>query len=159
MILPHRVKFIQKHFFEFSFNEDNEEEAVPDFEKFKTLSSAEQYHLAKIYNWDDGTQVLKWIVESSNCDKGTATRIFWMAEPDYYFDFTDETIDEFEKDVYDLLKIIIERFKKDNFKSSKFGFIPAKEGYKKDWDNAVGIWELPNSLKEGNKGSKPLVFG
>ena len=159
MILPYRVKFIKKHFFEFSFNKETEEEIKPDFEKFETLSSAEQYHLSSIYNWDDGAQVLKWIIESDKCDKGTATLIFWMAEPDYYFDFTDETIEEFEKEVFDLLKKIVGRFKSDNFKTSKFGFVPNKEGYKTEWKNAIGMWELPNSLKEGNKGSKPIVLG
>ena len=159
MILPHRVNFIKKNFFEFSFDEDTEEEIQPDFDKFKSLSAKEQYYLASIYNWDDGAQVLKWIIESAYCDKGTATRIFWMTEPDYYFDYTSETIDEYERETFELLQMIIKRFKEGSFKTSKYKFLPEEEGYQTEWPNATGIWELPDELKKGNKGFKPLVIG
>ena len=158
MILPHRVNFIKKHFYEFSFDE-NDEIVEPDFEKFKTLNSAEQYFLASVYNWDDGAEVLDWIVKSEICDKGTAARIFWTAEPDYYFDYTEDTIDEWGKDVFHLLKNILERFKNDDFISSKWKFNPVEEGYQVDWPSAKGEWELPRDLKEGVKGKKPIVIG
>ncbi len=78
IILPHRIKKIEKNFFEFSFN-DEYEDIIPDKNIFDSLTSAEQYYLASIYNWDDGVIVLKWIIESPICDKGTAMKIFWMA--------------------------------------------------------------------------------
>jgi hypothetical protein len=158
IILPHRVKSIKKHFFEFSFDEDDEE-IEPDFTEFKKLSTTEQYYLASIYNWDDGPKVLQWIIDSEKCDKGTATRIFWMAEPDYFFDFNSETIDKYEKDVFDLLQSIILRFQNGGFKSAKFRFIPKDEGYKTEWENAKGIWGIPEDLKNGNKGSVPIAIG
>lgn len=158
IILPHRVKIIENHFFEFSFGSEDDD-VIPDKEVFNNLSSAEQYYLASIYNWDDGVTVMQWIVESDVCDKGTATRIFWMAEPDYFFDYDANTIDEYEKDVFNLLQLILERFKRKDFKSSKFRFIPENEGYQTNWETAKGIWELPEDLIRGNKGIVPLVFG
>ena len=71
---------------------------------------------------------MDWIIDSPKCDKGTAYLIFWRAEPDYYYDYTAETIEDYQADVWHLLQKIVGRFKKDDFKSSKFEFIPAKGG-------------------------------
>lgn len=104
IVFPQRKKFIIKNFFELSYKEGD---ITPDFELFKTLNSYEQFYLAEIYNWDDGSEVLKWIIESPICDKGTASLIFWSAEPDFYFDYTEQTIDDYEKDTFDLLQLIL----------------------------------------------------
>lgn len=160
IITPKRVKFIRDNFLEFSFqDEKSDEDVIPNFKAFKTLSSAEQYFLASEYNWDDGTIVLDWIIDSPNCDKGTATMIFWLAEPDYYFDFTEETIDECEKDVWNLLQQIIMKMNNGEFTKSKYKFNPTKQGYQTEWKSAKGIWKLPNDLIKGNKGIKPIVIG
>lgn len=160
IISPKRVKFIRDNFFEFSFvDEDSDEEVIPDFEAFQTLSSAEQYFLATEYNWDDGTVVLNWIIDSQICDKGTAIMIFWMADPDYYFDYTEEIIDDWAKDVWKLLQKIIKKIYNGEFTKSTYGFNPTKNGYKTEWESAIGIWKLPNDLKNGNKGMKPIAIG
>jgi hypothetical protein len=161
IIRPHKILLIKKHFIEFSFDDDidNDEETIPDFKKFQTLNSAEQHYLADNYNWDDGTIVLDWIIDSPKCDKGTACLIFWRAEPDYYYDYTAETIQDYQSEIWYLLQKIIKRFKKDDFKSSKFEFIPAKEGYKTDWPIELDIWNFPAELNDGIKGKKPFGFG
>ena len=159
IIFPNRVKLIRKHFFEFSFDSENDEDFIPDFEKFKQLSSAEQYYLASFYNWDDGTTVLNWIIDSPKCDKGTATMIFWMDEQDYFFDFTLETVEEWARDVWKLLQKIISKMNNGEFKSSKFGFSPIKNGYRTDWPSATGLWELPGELTKGTSGIKPIALG
>jgi CRP-like cAMP-binding protein len=48
IILPNRVKLIEKHFFEFSFDSKEGYDPIPNFKIFKKLSSAEQYYLASI---------------------------------------------------------------------------------------------------------------
>ena len=161
IVRPHKILLIKKNFFEFSFNDDidNYEETVPDYEKFTSLNSAEQYYLADIYNWDDGPIVLQWIIDSPKCDKGTACLIFWKAEPDYYYDFTADTIDEYEKDVWSLLQSIVKRFKANDFTKSQFKFVPTEEGYKTDWPTKFDIWKIPTELKIGIKGKKPFRFG
>lgn len=155
----HKMLLIKKHFLEFSLNDENEEGTIPDFKKFTSLNAAEQYYLTDIYNWDDGPIVLQWIIDSPKCDKGTAAKIFWNAEPDYYFDFTAETIDEYEKDVWNLLQSILRRFRANDFSSSQFKFIPSEEGYKTDWSTNFDIWEIPKELKNGINGKKPFRFG
>ncbi len=161
IIRPNKILMIKKNFIEFSFDDDieNDEETIPDFKKFQTLNSAEQYYLADNYNWDDGTIVLDWIINSSKCDKGTACLIFWRAEPDYYYDYTAETIESYQADVWHLLQKIVERFNKNDFKASKFEFIPTKEGYKTDWEIKLDIWKFSTELNNGIKGKKPFGFG
>ena len=158
VILPHRTKLIRKHFFEFSFDSD-EEDPIPDFKVFQGLSAAEQYYLASIYNWDDGAIVLDWIIDSPKCDKGTAIMIFWMAEPDYYFDYTADTVADWAEEVWYLLQKIITKMKAGQFKTSRFPFIPSENGYRTDWESAIGIWELPADLINGSTGRKPLAIG
>lgn len=43
IVRPHKIMMIKKNFIEFSFNENNnnESEITPNYEKFKTLNSAE----------------------------------------------------------------------------------------------------------------------
>ena len=161
MIRPNKILLIKKNFIEFSFveDEDSEEDPIPDFEKFKTLNSAEQYYLADNYNWDDGPIVLDWIIDSPKCDKGTASLIFWRAEPDFYFDYTVETIADYERDVWKLLQKIVTKFKSREFKNSRLKFDPIAEGYKTDWKTELDIWKIPAELKTATDGKKPFGFG
>ncbi len=70
---------------------------MPDFKLFGKLNSTDQYYLAQHYNWDDGIEVLKWIIESRKCDKGTASLIFWASEPDWYFENWGQFAHSFKK--------------------------------------------------------------
>lgn len=160
IVRPHKILLIKKNFIEFSFNEneDGDTGKILDFKKFNTLNSAEQYFLADNYNWDDGTAVLDWIIDSPKCDKGTASLIFWRAEPDFYFDYTAETIENYKRPVWSLLQKIMKKFRKNEFKNSKLKFAPIEEGYKTDWKTELDIWEIPAELKTATKGKKPFVF-
>lgn len=158
IILPWRENFIKRNFIEFSF--DNEDEDfIPDYNLFQSLNSSEQYYLAQFYNWDDGATVLQWIVESSICDKGTALLIFWYSEPDFYLNHNEDTIPDYEKDVFNLLKKIVGRFNKNDFKSSKFRFNPGSKVENIDWNKKYQNWDLPKSLKEEVKGITPISLG
>jgi len=161
IIRPNKISLIKKNFIEFSFDEDDDsdKEIVPNFEIFKTLNSSEQYYLADNYNWDDGTIVLDWIIDSPKCDKGTASLIFWRAEPDFYFNYTSETIVDYEKPVWNLLQKIVKKFKENRFTNNRLKFNPIKEGYKTDWKTELDIWEIPSELKTVTKGKKPFGFG
>jgi hypothetical protein len=148
-----------KNFIGFSFKGLEGEEVIPDFAKFQTLNSAEQYFLAAHYNWDDGPLVLNWIIDSPRCDKGTTSLIFWRAEPDFYFDYTAETIPDYEKPVWNLLQKIVRKFKANEFTASEFKFDPIAEGYQTDLKSELDIWLLPDELRLPTKGIKPFSFG
>lgn len=152
IILPTREQFIQDNFFELSFQDRR-----PDFRKFQSLSSTEQYYLADIYNWDDGVEILNWIIDSDKCDKGTASLIFWRSEPDFYLERTTETIAEYERDVFDLLQKIVSKFNSDSFKRTRLKFDPGSKVDVVDWNKKYDGWGIiPKDLRQPTKGIVPI---
>lgn len=152
LILPARELFIRDHFFEWSF-----EGKQPDMDALKSLSSAEQYYLADIYNWDDGVELLQWIIASERCDKGTASLIFWRAAPDFYISRTSETIPDYEKEVFDLLKAIVSKFNSNALRRSRLKFDPGNRVQDIDWNRNYEEWgKIPSELRFPTKGFIPM---
>lgn len=154
-ILPFRKWFIEEHFIERSFH-PGKMDTLPDMRLFEKLSACEQYYLAQHYNWDDGAAVLHWIIDSPKCDAGTASLIFWSAAPGFYFEYNEQTIHPSEKEVLLLLKKIIARFERDDFKTWRLGYDPAVAVSEIDWTKAYPGWTIPPVLKEPLKGCRPV---
>lgn len=157
VVFPWREKLIRDNFIETSFKDEGD--FKPNFELFKTLTSAEQYYLADLYNWDDGVEVLKWIIESPKCDKGTAGLIFWRSEPDFYIQRTYEAIPDYEKDTFNLLQLITQRFNQNNFKSDVYRFEPGSSLKYINFNQDYPGWNLPSELQFPNNGKTPFSFG
>ena len=154
IVTPSKERLIIENFIEYSFDNDDYD-FTPDFVLFKKLNSTDQYFLAENYNWDDGIEVLNWIINSPKCDKGTATLIFWRAEPRDYAEFSANNVSEDAKEIFDLLQKIIWKIKNRDFKKSRFEFIPSEydvSNYSSEFD----IWNLPQELINGNKGILPI---
>ncbi|MCI3937114.1 DUF4274 domain-containing protein [Chryseobacterium aahli] len=152
IVKPSRENFIKENFFELSFRDEN-----PNFEKFKSLSSTELHYLADIYNWDDGVEILFWIINSDKCDKGTALMIFWRATPDYYLEKNEDELEIYEKEVHQLLKKIIESFISNKFRKSRLKYNPAD-----DFDTDVQEilnWNIPNEMINETSGFRPIYLG
>jgi hypothetical protein len=151
IILPYKEKFIQENFIAFSFNSENGE-CLPEFKLFQKLNSTDQYYLAENYNWDDGVEILKWIIESKKCDKGTASLIFWTSEPNYFFEKSESEISDYEKDTFLLLKRIVEKFNNNEFKKSNLKYNPSERVKGVDWSKLNDEWIIPKELIETTKG-------
>lgn len=158
IILPYREKFIQDNFIEYSFKSEDEN-YLPDFKLFESLNSTEQFYLAENFNWDDGVTVMSWIIESKKCDKGTASLIFWKAEPDFYFEKTENEIPDYEKDTFLLLKRIVEKFNKKEFKKSNLKYNPKDRENRIDWSRQNFEWNIPQELKESTRGFSIISLG
>lgn len=149
IITPSRERYLKDHFFELSFDEKE-----PDFELFNTLNSKEQYFVAANHNWDNGVHLLHWIINSPKCDKGTASLIFWNAEPDYYLDKSPEKMDEDEKNIHNLLQKIIRKFNQQEFKRGMLKFDPGSRV-----ENFDGNLEaLPKALTKPTFGYTPYLL-
>lgn len=148
-----QTDFIKDHFFEFGFA--GKEPDKEPFEKIET--SAQLHYLADIYNWDDGAEVLDWIVSSSFCDKGTALLIFWRAEPDYYTKFENESEADTDKEIYLLLQEIIANWQSGFYTKEQFRFDPTEEGYDVDYRYPNEKWKIPNEMKRATKGGR--IYG
>ena len=155
IVLPYKERFIQDNFIEFSFDKDDEN-YLPDFKLFEKLNSTDQYYLAQHYNWDDGIEVLKWIIESRKCDKGTASLIFWASEPDWYFEKFENEIPGYEKDTFLLLKRIVEKFNKKEFRKSNLKYDPTDRVNRIDWSKQNAEWNIPDEIKRPTKG-RPII--
>lgn len=158
IILPYKEKFIRENFIEFSPDSDNEN-YLPDFKLFEKLNSTDQYYLAENYNWDDGVEILKWIIESKKCDKGTASLIFWKSEPDYYFQKSESEISDYEKDTFLLLKRIVEKFSNNEFKKSNLKYNPTEREKRVNWSKQNSEWNIPEELKKATKGFSIMSIG
>ena len=140
-----QIDFIEENFFEYSF--ENEDE-LPDKTLFDQLSHpAELFYLAHIYNWDDGTDVLQWIVDSPLCSKATASLIFWRSQPDYYRRYTlagDSNVALNDGEVLSLLHSIIQKYENDDFCSIAIAFDPEPE--LESLTAKDPKWEVPEAL-------------
>jgi hypothetical protein len=158
IILPYKEKFIRENFIEFSFN-SQDKNYLPNFKIFEKLNSTDQYYLAENYNWDDGVEILQWIIESKKCDKGTASLIFWMSEPDYYFEKSESEISNYEKDTFLLLKRIVEKFNNKEFKKSNLKYDPTYREKRIDWNKKNTEWNISEELKKSTKGFSIISLG
>ncbi|MES2545752.1 MAG: DUF4274 domain-containing protein [Bacteroidota bacterium] len=158
IILPYKEKLIQENFIEFSFSNEDEN-YLPDFKIFEKLNSTDQYFLAENYNWDDGVEILKWIIESKKCDKGTASLIFWASEPDYYFEKSESEISNYEKETFFLLKRIVEKYNNNEFKNANLKYDPTDREKRIDWSKQNSEWDIPEEIKKPIKGFTIISLG
>lgn len=158
IIFPHKEKCIRENFIEMRPNSDNENH-YPNLKLFEKLNSTDQYYLASNYNWDDGIEILKWIIESPKCDKGTASLIFWTSEPDFYFEKSESEIPDYEKESFLLLKRIVKKFNNNGFKKSNLKFNPLDRINRIDWSKKNSDWNIPEELKKPTKGFSMISLG
>ncbi|MEM7297691.1 MAG: DUF4274 domain-containing protein [Bacteroidota bacterium] len=150
-----RARLLEENFFEYSFD-DRE----PDQQLFNQITNpAELHFIADLYNWDDGTEVLEWIVDSDLCDEGTAKLIFWRAEPQ---DFTscESVVDVgfMGEDVYKLLRKIIRNFEDGIYKKATIAYDPAMD-VDLNYKNPKEKWAIPEYLKQPTKGQSIVLVG
>ena len=143
-ISNNRTQLLLENFYEFSFNDKS-----PNKKLYDSIHNPLELHfIADMYNWDDGTEVLSWIVNDKLCDEGTAKLIFWRAEP---HDFTEcETTEDAEymgKDVFLLLKNILDNFKRGFYKQSKIPYTPADD-VDIEYISTKAKWIIPKYLQE-----------
>ncbi len=141
-----RQTLLQEKFFEFSFDERE-----PDKEFFDSITNPVELHLiAGNYNWDDGAEVLTWIIDSPLCDKATAAMTFWHSQPSYYTQFDNEEEASWAGDVYTLLRKIIENFELNFYKTTLISYNPQTdpkaEGVEETEPKAK--WSIPDYLKQ-----------
>jgi hypothetical protein len=78
------------------------------------------------YERDNDEKFLLWVVKHPLCDKGTALRIYWKANPEYFTQFAENEIDiEVNGGIYNLLKVIEKNIKKGFYKTAEIAFDPA----------------------------------
>ncbi len=86
-----------------------------DPESFReTLDTPAKLHeYAVHYNWDEGFDIPRWIVNNEICDRGTALMLYWKAGPRYFCQFSSrEEVPSmgWDRQLYDLLLEIEQKY-------------------------------------------------
>lgn len=78
------------------------------------LNTPEKLHeFATHYNWDEGFEIPKWIINNPLCDKGTALMMYWHADPQYFRQYAvreEVPSTGWKLQHYDLLREIEEKY-------------------------------------------------
>ncbi len=152
-ITQERAEFLTEHFFEFSFG--HEDDVSPDRQIFDAIDNPLELHfIADNYNWDDGAEVLNWIIESPLCDKATAMMIFWRAQPDYCTNFATKEEAEYDGDIWELLQNIMRNMEQGFYTHAHLEYDPAKDPAAEETniDNVRSKWKIPELMKVPLKG-------
>ena len=83
---------------------------------------------------------------------------FGRSEPDYYLDGENE-IYGYEKETFELLKLIIEKFKNQEFRSAKIKYNPNEYFEIEDYKENIKNWNIPSEMLTTTKGIKPVYLG
>ena len=102
-------------------------ELIEEFaETLATIESSQEIEFfAENYNWDDGIEPLKLVLDHPLCDFGTALKIYWLGQPDYYAGFaTENNIPLCNRDVYLFLKFVESLIINNSFQYNNIQFDP-----------------------------------
>jgi hypothetical protein len=96
------------------------------------LQTSEEVHLyALCYNWDDGDESMRRLIDHPEIDAGTALLIYWRASPSFFCQFaTRDEVPEWTRSCYDLIKEIERRFIEGSYIRREFRYDPKNhQGY------------------------------
>jgi len=138
MITEKRAKILDDKFFEVSFRDIELDRAFFD----SIDKPVELHYIADNHNWDDGVEVLQWIVENKICDAATAKLIFWRSDPKYFLN------DRESSDEKILTTTIIANFQRDFYQNKNFGYDPEFDAFARYSKNL----NIPAVLEQPSKG-------
>ena len=93
----------------------------------------ERQLLAIDWNFDNSKEVIKWIAEQEETDKGTALFLYWYMNPQFFKRF--KSREECENDAswaledFDIVEILEKNYIKGFYKNQKYAFNPKCDIY------------------------------
>ena len=77
------------------------------------------------WNWDNGVDALKKLVNNNACDAGTALMIYWYSSPEYYTEYKAiKDCPEYNRDPMKLSRSIERKFSRGGFSTHSIPFDP-----------------------------------
>lgn len=111
-------------------------ELVIDY--LKKHNPKERQMLALCWNFDNSKEVIQWIVDQPDTDKGTILLLYWYMEPRFYKKFADR--EECEEEAswaledYDIIQTIEKNYLSGFYGNQKYAFDPANDEYSDHYD-------------------------
>jgi hypothetical protein len=129
------------------------------------VESPEELHYYAInYNWDDGLDLLRPVIDHPLCDQGTALFLFWLGQPDWFYDReADGRIGSGDSDNLRFLKDVQAKYLESGFPSHRIRVDPTDMVFGVDYtepgpdSTGVGIGLVPALMKQASPG-EPLEF-
>lgn len=111
-------------------------ELVIDY--LKKRNPKERQMLALCWNFDNSKEVIRWIVDQPDTDKGTILLLYWYMEPGFYKKFADR--EECEEEAfwaledYDIIQTIEKNYLSGFYRNQKYAFDPTNDEYSDHYD-------------------------
>jgi hypothetical protein len=125
----------------------------PNKEIFDTLTTSDELHyIVENHNWDNGITVLKWIIKSKLCSEATALMIFGLAQPHEYtkYNYNSKNIKNIDMDIFNLIKTIMENYKKGFYKKTLIKYNPEDDMPKNE--------NIPGIMYQETNGEEPYIY-
>ena len=135
-------------------DEFDELETALIIDYLKKNTPKERQLLAIDWNFDNSKEVIKWIAEQEDTDKGTALVLYWYMNPQFFKRF--KSREECEKDAswaledFDIVEILEKNYIAGFYKNQKYAFNPKCDIYNGgyDWTKEVDENEMKRAIPE-----------
>lgn len=110
--------------------------------------------LVQCWNFDNATEVIQWIVDQPDTDKGTALFLYWYMQPGFSKQYADRAECELKASwhlsSYDLLHCLEERYLANYYIHQYYEFNPKKDGYQNghDWTSELEPQKMKHSIPD-----------
>lgn len=118
----------------------------------KKNSPKERQLLAIDWNFDNSKEVIKWIAEQSDTDKGTALFLYWYMDPQFFkkYENRKECAEEgsWALEDFDIVETLEKNYISGYYKNQKYAFDPKNDPYNSDydWTEEVGVEEMKREI-------------
>ncbi|WP_349763978.1 DUF4274 domain-containing protein [Fusobacterium sp. SYSU M8D902] len=117
-----------------------ETELIIDY--LKKNSPKERQLLAIDWNFDNSKEVIKWIAEQEDTDRGTALFLYWYMNPQDFKKYKDreewEENDSWALEDFDIVETLEKNYISGFYKNQKYAFNPKNDVYSGyDWTKEV----------------------
>jgi len=133
--------------------DEDELETALIIDYLKKNTPKERQLLAIDWNFDNSKEVIKWIAEQPDTDKGTALFLYWYMNPQFFKKYKDR--EECEKDGgwiledFDIVETLEKNYISGFYKNQKYAFDPKNDVYSGyDWIKEVDEDEMKAKIPE-----------
>ena len=128
-------------------DEFDELETALIIDYLKKNTPKERQLLAIDWNFDNSKEVIKWIAEQEDTDKGTALFLYWYMNPQFFKKYKDrkecEENDSWALEDFDIVETLEKNYISGFYKNQKYAFNPKNDVYSGcDWTNEVDEDEM-----------------
>src|SRR5258708_36718437 len=97
-------------------------------DKNSLMEAQHLHHLADEWNWDNGLNMFRLIIDSQQCAIGTTLLIYWRGSPHYFRKYTHRNeIEYYNLENYDLLVEIEKRMEAGLFQHHGIAYDPRND--------------------------------